>query len=41
LNYALKGKAVYIPGVVNQILPRLASVLPAWLTVKVIAKRWH
>jgi uncharacterized protein len=40
LDYALKGKAVYIPGLVNRIIQILGSLAPSWLVASLIGKRW-
>ncbi|MCL4560210.1 MAG: SDR family NAD(P)-dependent oxidoreductase [Chloroflexi bacterium] len=41
LNRALKGRAVYIPGVINSLGLRLAAYLPAGLVARFVGKRWQ
>jgi short-subunit dehydrogenase len=40
IDYALKGKAVYVPGIVNRLLLGLSRLFPATFVAKLIGKRW-
>lgn len=40
LDQALKGRAVYIPGLLNQLLWLLGSLVPPVILAKLIGKRW-
>ena len=41
MDYALRGKAVYIPGFLNGVLQGLGAVLPPALVAKYVGKRWQ
>ncbi len=41
LDCALAGRAVYIPGWINQLLHVLGSLAPAWLVASLINRRWQ
>jgi short-subunit dehydrogenase len=41
IDYALRGKAVYIPGFMNCILQWLGMLIPPALVAKYIGKRWR
>jgi short-subunit dehydrogenase len=41
LEYALKGRAVYIPGLLNRILHVLSAVAPASLVASLVGYRWR
>ncbi len=41
LDRALAGRAVYIPGWINQLLHALGSLAPAWLVASLINRRWQ
>lgn len=41
LKYVLKGKALYVPGVLNRLLALLGSFLPAGLLTRFLGKRWR
>ena len=40
LDYALAGRAVYIPGWINRLLQALGSLAPAWLVARLVGMRW-
>jgi short-subunit dehydrogenase len=40
INSALKGKAVYIPGLINRILKTVGSLVPASMIARVVGSRW-
>jgi uncharacterized protein len=40
LDYALRGRAVYIPGVMNRILQGLGAMLPVLWVTRLIGQRW-
>ena len=40
VDKALKGKAVYIPGVFNQLLRAFSGLVPQWILVRMVGKRW-
>lgn len=40
INSALRGKAVYIPGLLNRLLKAMASIVPSSLAARVIGSRW-
>jgi short-subunit dehydrogenase len=40
LDYALQGRAVYIPGLINQVLQFLGSMLPPGWVARFIGQRW-
>jgi uncharacterized protein len=40
IDQALKGKAIYIPGILNQVLAGLGSTIPLGLVTSYIANRW-
>ena len=40
INSALKGRAVYIPGLVNRLLKVLGSIVPTSMVVRVVGSRW-
>jgi uncharacterized protein len=41
IDYALRGKAVYIPGFLNGVLQWLGTLIPPALVAKYIGKRWR
>jgi short-subunit dehydrogenase len=41
LDYALAGRAVYIPGWINRLLQAVGSLAPAWLVARLINQRWQ
>jgi hypothetical protein len=41
VNSALKGKAVYIPGLLNRVIWILSCLVPSSLVAKVIGMRWR
>lgn len=40
IDYALKGKAMYVPGIVNRALLGASRLLPASFVARLIGKRW-
>jgi short-subunit dehydrogenase len=40
INSALKGRAVYIPGLINRLLKLLGSIVPTSVVVRVVGSRW-
>ncbi|MEN6313324.1 MAG: SDR family NAD(P)-dependent oxidoreductase [Clostridiaceae bacterium] len=40
INSALRGKAVYIPGLLNRLLKILGSIVPSSIVARVIGSRW-
>lgn len=41
LDYALKGRAVYIPGFLNQVLPMLGSLVSPVSLAELLGRRWR
>jgi short-subunit dehydrogenase len=41
LDYALRGKAVYIPGLVNKLLQWVSALIPTTLKIHFVAARWR
>ncbi len=41
LDRALKGKPVFVPGLLNGMLQGLASLVPASLSARMVGKRWR
>lgn len=41
IDHALKGKAIYIPGFVNQLLTGIGRLLPSSTIASIIGKRWE
>jgi short-subunit dehydrogenase len=41
VEYALRGKSVYVPGLLNNLLRALAAVLPADVMARLISRRWQ
>lgn len=41
IDYALKGKAIYIPGFINKLLTGFARLLPSSTIASIIGKRWE
>mgnify|MGYP000882995221 CR=1 FL=1 len=41
IDHALKGHAVYIPGLVNRILKFMGNLVPSTLIAHVVGNRWH
>jgi short-subunit dehydrogenase len=40
LNAALNGEAVVIPGLINQVMQKLGSLIPSFILVSAIGRRW-
>jgi uncharacterized protein len=40
VDYALKGRRVYIPGFLNQLINGFSSLVPAGITVRMVGNRW-
>jgi hypothetical protein len=41
VDHALRGKAIYVPGFLNQTLRRLGSLLPAAALSRLLGRRWR
>ena len=41
IDYALRGKPLYIPGFLNCVLQWLGSLIPPGIVAKFVAKRWR
>ena len=41
VDHALRGRAIYIPGFLNQLMRRLGGLMPAALLSRLLGKRWR
>lgn len=41
VDHALRGKAIYVPGFLNQLMRRLGGMMPAALLSRLLGKRWR
>ncbi len=41
IDYALKGRAVYIPGLINRVLKFMGSLVPSTLIAHLVGLRWY